>query len=55
MTITISGRIPPGPAQAYDPGQDLLGWMELNLHAGAADQQLVVGSQNQPLGESPRP
>jgi len=27
----ISGQIPPGPTDAYDPSEDLLGWMQLNF------------------------
>ena len=45
MTTTISGRIPPGPAQAYDPGQDLLGWMQLNQqHYGDIYKASAFGS-----------
>ncbi len=29
-STSISGQTPPGPADAYDPGEDLLGWMQLN-------------------------
>jgi cytochrome P450 len=28
---TLSAQIPPGPADAYDPSEDLLGWMQLNF------------------------
>jgi len=28
---TISGQTPPGPADAYDPSEDLLEWMQLNF------------------------
>jgi cytochrome P450 len=28
---SVSGHTPPGPADAYDPSDDLLGWMQLNF------------------------
>ena len=28
---TISGQTPPGPADAYDPSEDLLEWMQMNF------------------------
>jgi cytochrome P450 len=28
---TIAGKTPPGPADAYDPSEDLLQWMQLNF------------------------
>jgi cytochrome P450 len=30
---TIGGQTPPGPRDAYDPGHDLLEWMQLNFEA----------------------
>jgi cytochrome P450 len=31
MTTVTAGRIPPGPAEPYNPNQDLLSWMQRNF------------------------
>jgi cytochrome P450 len=42
---TVSAQIPPGPADAYDPSEDLLGWMQLNFERyGGIYSARVYGS-----------